>query len=491
MINALCLAIIVVAVSCATIHNNKDLNVGSSPGGTSCSHASTYDLVGNSRGPLYLGFPIDDVPQYISNAKFYLKGVRCANSDRLSFSLFTMEDASADFDETGGINNECPFITSNPPTSFNMNDDDCINSGVDITAALRAAKQASNSFLVLSLMNGIKNDESEPNFCNPFLNPDAENKYNNNSNCGVLANSREIEPSSFYITYEPAVCLAIACLCGGSIGPDGCIDQCFPCSTDVPTTNAPTTTGVVCPAIACTCGQIDVPGGCPICKECTTTAEPTVQETCPPCLCGSDDIKRRSGCPICKPCTPSTTPVACPLIGCVCGSEPGPDGCPRCLPCTTTEPSVQGSCPPCPCGSQAKRRTGCPVCKPCTTKAPTTTGVVCPAIACTCGQTDVPGGCPVCKPCTSRNCWDCASGWVHWWEVPYDKEPDDKCACVRPQTSSPVTTTAEPSTTKSGGPTTKSPGSNISGENNARTSDASNMPYTLGIVASIVLVIML
>jgi hypothetical protein len=187
------------------IYNTKDMIYISSPGGTTCNHRANYSMVGVSQGPLYLSFPIANVPATVSSAKFFLKGTRCVNANRLKFYLFTMENASANFEEVNGLNNQCPIIYTNIPTEFSVSDSSCSNEGMNITAALNAAKAAGNNHLVLSLMDSIYTDLDNPNFCNVFQNPNLNPRYDDNYNCGLLANSREYNPSSFYITFEEQI----------------------------------------------------------------------------------------------------------------------------------------------------------------------------------------------------------------------------------------------------------------------------------------------
>jgi hypothetical protein len=194
--------------SCATtIYNTKDLISGSSPGGTSCGHSATgYDLTGNSRGPLYVGFPIDNIAAG-SRVSFHLKGSNCANVNKLSNTVSTVADPAATFGEQGGINNACPFITSNVQSQLTF-DDNCVSQAIDVTAGVNAARTAGNNQLVLSIFSSTKYVENDPNpnFCNRFVTPSVEPHFNDNSNCGLHASSREGNPSSFYIVVSPATC---------------------------------------------------------------------------------------------------------------------------------------------------------------------------------------------------------------------------------------------------------------------------------------------
>ncbi len=278
-----------------TIYNTIDIRSGSSPGGTACAHSSTgYDLTGNSRGPLYVGFPIGNIDSS-ATVKFYLKGYNCANANRLANAVSTVLDAAATVNEVGGINN-CPFIDSaaSTPLTFDAN---CVSQGVDVTAAFSAARSAGNSQLVLNVVSATAIDTT--NFCNRFVNPDVEPHFDDNSNCGLHANSRESNPSSFYIVVSSSSCPTNAP------------------STAAPSTAAPTTEPPVEATCApCPCGSTSGKrrSGCPVCNVCTT--EPPVEATCAPCPCGSTSGKRRSGCPVCKACptnAPSTTaPTSAP-----------------------------------------------------------------------------------------------------------------------------------------------------------------------------------
>lgn len=186
------------------IYDNADMVEGSSPGGTECDHLSTYSLIGQSMGPLLMGFPISSLRgSTIVSAEFFLKPVKCVNADHLIFKLSVMSDPTTTFVEVNGIDNQCPFLNVKNPVNFFIDQKTCSMNGVDVTAALNAALAVNNNQLVLALADLNAPNSSNPNFCNPFLTP-GETRFNNFSNCGVLADSREYSPSSFYIMVNTA-----------------------------------------------------------------------------------------------------------------------------------------------------------------------------------------------------------------------------------------------------------------------------------------------
>src|SRR3989338_3082201 len=248
------LALFVALVLSAPItrYNSMDMNSGTSPGGTACGHSSTYTMTGDARGSMSLGFPIGDLDAS-SSVKFYFKGSGCVNADRLTFSLNILEDASATFTEVpSGINDQCPFFTTKSQSVFTLNSD-CVNEGVDVTEAFNAAKTAGNAQLVLGFFNSRNGDNV--NYCNRFVTPGVEPHFSDNANCGLIANSHDVSPSSFYIVVEQ-----------DSTTAPSMEDTCAPCPCGSTTSKRRT--------------------GCPVCNVCSTdapTTEPPVEATCAPC----------------------------------------------------------------------------------------------------------------------------------------------------------------------------------------------------------------
>jgi hypothetical protein len=122
--------------------------------------------------------------------------VRCVNTNYINFYVRTLP-ANFTFNEVNGIDNQCYFVTYEQNYPFTI-DNNCNMAGVDVTSALNAALAAGNSELDLALFDQTITTGSNPNFCNPFLNPNVT-KYNNFSNCGAEVQSSDYNPSSFYI----------------------------------------------------------------------------------------------------------------------------------------------------------------------------------------------------------------------------------------------------------------------------------------------------
>ena len=213
-----------------TIYSNADLSSGSSPGGTSCGHSNSYDFTGNSRGSFYVGFPTAGLSGPVSSALFYYKPTLCVNTDKLSFSVRTIKNAAATFNETGGINNQCPFLDAQD-TFEAVFDSTCTSQGIDITTALNAALAVGNSQFVLSLFDATKYDPNatNPNFCNRFVTPNVEPHFNDQSNCGVHVQSGQ----SFY--------LIISSSSSTTAAPSTAAPTTSAPSTAAPTTSAPST----------------------------------------------------------------------------------------------------------------------------------------------------------------------------------------------------------------------------------------------------------
>ncbi len=258
-----------------TRYNSMDTNSGSSPGGTACGHSSTYTMTGDARGSLWLGFPIGDLATS-SSVKFYFAGTGCVNADKISLSLNTV-DATATFTEVAsGIGNECPFFNSISSNVFSVGED-CVSEGIDVTATFNAAKAANNAQLVFGFFNSRQGDNV--NYCNRFVTPGVEPHFSDSNNCGLVANSHDVNPSSFYLVVEQ-----------DSTPTPSMEETCAPCP----------------------CGSTTAKrrSGCPVCNVCTT--EPPVEATCAPCPCGSTSGKRRSGCPVCNVCSSGAPTTAAP-----------------------------------------------------------------------------------------------------------------------------------------------------------------------------------
>ena len=220
-------AVIIAGAFSQTIYSNADLRSGSSPGGTSCGHSDSYDFTGNSRGSFYVGFPTAVLSAPVSSALFYYKPTRCVNTDKLQFSVRTLKDATATFNEVGGINNQCPFLETKD-TFEAVFDSSCTSQGIDVTSALNAALAANNNQFVLSLFDATKNNPNaeNPNFCNRFSTPGVEPHFNDNSNCGVSVQSRQ----SFYLVVGSSTTAAPTTAAPSTAAP----------TTSAPTTAAPT-----------------------------------------------------------------------------------------------------------------------------------------------------------------------------------------------------------------------------------------------------------
>jgi hypothetical protein len=217
-------------------YNNKDIEVYSVPGGKVCGHSAAYNLNGSSSWPLYTSFDISNIPATSEKVEFYIQSNKCANTDRLYLTASTVDPNAKITSLDYGTNSQCPSYTALHETRLQVNEN-CLSTAIDVTSALRAAKQVGNNELVISLFSA---SEDGTGFCGRFENPNVEPHYDDTTNCGI-----QIASDTLY-TYHRSCFLAVTT----------CNEQ---ATTNAPTTQKPSTTGVpttLAPCWTCPAGYV-------------------------------------------------------------------------------------------------------------------------------------------------------------------------------------------------------------------------------------------
>ncbi|KAL0490463.1 hypothetical protein AKO1_009557 [Acrasis kona] len=140
--------------NCAsTLFNTQDINIGSSPGGTSCGTRAQYTLqLATTRGPFFVGFDLDRSKGSVSSAQLIVQGTSC--TEPLQTQLYVSRTNPGFMISNlpdGGINNQCPFDQNTFAAVVVPLDANCKSQAIDVKDAINAALANNSNQLVVNV----------------------------------------------------------------------------------------------------------------------------------------------------------------------------------------------------------------------------------------------------------------------------------------------------------------------------------------------------